>query len=115
MSQLVLFWKSLTFYGTVTSFDVLLQEFYHLASNKNEKYQVSTTRLEESLSKIRFRFPNIIREGNVECHLRHGPFLGVVKGLRDRFATFMMLLRLTIFNCKVQLGRQKWRPAIEKL
>ena len=45
-----------TVYGTVTSSDVILWEFYHLVQNKNEKCQVFITMLEESPSKTSLDF-----------------------------------------------------------
>ena len=70
-------------YGNVTSSDVLLQDIYRLVQGKNEKCQVFATRLEESLSKIRSRFPHMMREDDVERHLCDCLFYGMVKGLKD--------------------------------
>ena len=62
---------------------MLLQNFYRLVQGKSEKVQVFATRLEEALSQIHCHFPHLIGEGEVEHHLRHRFFYGMVKPLQD--------------------------------
>ena len=66
-------------YGTVTSSDELMQDFFQLKKTKLEKVQTFVTRIEESLSRIRSRFPGRIAIGEVDEYLEDCFFHGMYK------------------------------------
>ena len=71
-------------YGIVTSSHVLLQSVYWMEQGKNEKVQGFTMWLEEALSQVHVKFPQLISEPEVEWQLRERLFYGMSKPLRNR-------------------------------
>ena len=57
-------------FGTVTSFDMLRQNFYKITQGGNEKVPSFTTRLEGTLNQIRIRCPGRIANCEVPWHLK---------------------------------------------
>ena len=70
-------------YGTVTSSDGLMQDVLQLKQIKSEKVQTIMTRIEESLSRIRVRFPGRIVNGVANEYLKDHLFHGMHKSIRD--------------------------------
>ena len=69
-------------FGTVASFDVLMQNFYKI-SQGNEKVPSFVTRLEGTLNQIRIKCPGRIANHEVPSHLKDRLFHGVKKHVRD--------------------------------
>ena len=69
-------------FGTVASFDVLMQKFYKI-SQDNEKVPSFVTRLEGTLNQIRIKCPSRIADHEVSSHLKDRLFHGVKKHIRD--------------------------------
>ena len=69
-------------FGTVTSFDVLMQNFYKI-SQGNEKVPSFATWLEGTLNQIRIKCPGRIADHEVPSHLKDRLFHGVKKHVRD--------------------------------
>ena len=69
-------------FGTVTSFDVLMQNFYKI-SQGNEKVPSFATQLEGTLNQIRIKCPGRIADHEVPSHLKDRLFHGVKKHIRD--------------------------------
>ena len=61
--------KLLVIFGTVTSFDVLMQNFYKI-SQGNENVPSFATRLEGTLNQIRIKCPSRIANHEVPGHLK---------------------------------------------
>ena len=57
-------------YGTVASFDVLMQNFYKLQWGKIEKVPVYVTQLEGVLNAVQQEYHNMLSAGKVQKHLR---------------------------------------------
>ena len=57
--------KLLVIFGTVTSFDMLMQNFYKILQGGNEKVPSFMTRLEGTLNQIRIKCPGMIAEHEV--------------------------------------------------
>ena len=57
-------------FGTVASFDILMQNFYKI-SQGNEKVPLFGTRLEGTLNQIRIKCPGRIANHEVPSHLKH--------------------------------------------
>ena len=57
-------------FGTVASFDMLMQNFYKSTQGGNEKVPSFTTRLEGTLNQIRIRCPRRIANCEVPWHLK---------------------------------------------
>ena len=57
-------------FGTVASFDVLMQNFYKITQGNNEKVPSFVTRLEGTLYQIRLRCPRQITDHEVPWHLK---------------------------------------------
>ena len=70
-------------YGTVASFDMLMQNFYKITQGSSEKVPSFTTRLEGTLNQIRLRCPRQIANHEVPWHLKEWLFHGVRKHVRD--------------------------------
>ena len=49
--------KLLVIFGTIASFDVLMQNFYKITQGSNKKVPLFVTRLEGTLNQIRLRCP----------------------------------------------------------
>ena len=69
-------------FGTVVSFDVLMQNFYKILQG-NEKVPLFATRLEGTLNQIRIKCPSRIANHEVSSHLKGWLFHGVKKHVRD--------------------------------
>ena len=68
-------------FGTVASFDVLMQNFYKI-SQGNEKVPSFVTRLEGTLNQIQIKCPGGIADHEVPSHLKDRLFHGVKKHVR---------------------------------
>ena len=75
--------KLLVIFGTVMSFDVLMQSFYKIMQGGNEIVPSFMTRLEGTLNQIRIRCPGRIANHEVPWHLKERLFHGVKKLVRD--------------------------------
>ena len=69
-------------FGTVASFDVLMQNFYKI-SQGNEKVPSIATTLEGTLNQIRIKCPGRIANHEVPSHLKDQLFHWVKKHIRD--------------------------------
>ena len=69
-------------FGTVASFDVLMQNFYKI-SQGNEKVPSFVTWLEGTLNQIQIKCPGRIADHEVPSHLKDWLFHGVKKHIRD--------------------------------
>ena len=70
-------------FGTVASFDVLMQNFYKITQGGNEKVPSFAMRLGGTLNQIRIRCPGQIMDCEVPWHLKEQLFHGVRKQVRD--------------------------------
>ena len=59
-----------TVYRIVASLDVLMQPFYKISQNENEKIPAYTTRIEEALNQIRLKHPQRLDSAAIGGHLR---------------------------------------------
>ena len=57
-------------YGSVESFDTLMQEFYRTVQGKNEKVQTFVLHLERALKVINQQHPYAMTEGDGVKHLK---------------------------------------------
>ena len=55
-----------TAYGTVLGYDALMQQFYGVHMERNEKVQSCATRMEGSLNQIWVEFPAMISNAEAE-------------------------------------------------
>ena len=62
--------KLLVIFGTVASFDILMQNFYKISQGGNEKVPSFMTRLEGTLNQIRIKCPGRIANHEVPWHLK---------------------------------------------
>ena len=67
----------------VTSFNVLVQSFYEISQDWNEKFPAYTTRIKRALNQIRLKYPDKLERADFEGHLRELLFHGMKKGIRD--------------------------------
>ena len=70
-------------FGTVASFDVLVQNFYKVTQGNHEKVPSFATRLERTLNQIQLKCPGWIADCKVAWHLKDCLFHGVCKNIRD--------------------------------
>ena len=70
-------------YGTVASFDILMQNFYKLQQGKTEKVLVYVTHLEGALNAVQQESSMMLSTFKVQMHLRYCPFHGLHKHLHD--------------------------------
>ena len=75
--------KLIVIFGTVASFDVLMQNFYKITQGNNEKVPSFAMRLEGTLKQIRLRCPGLITNCEVPWHLKEWLFQRVCKYMRD--------------------------------
>ena len=76
--------KKLTvIFGTVASFDVLMQNFYKVTQSNHEKVPSIAMRLEGTLNQIQLQCPGRITDQEVQEHLKDYLFHGVCKHIRD--------------------------------
>ena len=74
--------KLTVIFGTVASFDVLMQNFYKVTKSSHEKVPSFATRLEGTLNQIRLKYPRRIVDQEVQQHLKDHLFHGVHKHMR---------------------------------
>ena len=70
-------------YGTIASFDVLMQNLYRLQQGKMEKVLVYVKWLEGALNAAQQEYPNLLSMGEVQKHLTDCLFHGLCKQLYD--------------------------------
>ena len=70
-------------FGTVASFDILMQNFYKVTQSNHEKVPSFTTRLEGTLNQIRLQCPGRITDHKVQQHLKDCLLNRVCKHIRD--------------------------------
>ena len=75
--------KLTVIFGTVASFDVLMQKFHKVTLGNHKKVPSFTTRVEGTLNQIRLKCPRRIADCKVACHLKDWLFHGVHKHIRD--------------------------------
>ena len=75
--------KLTVIFGTVASFDVLMQNFNKTRQGNNEKVPSFAMRLEGTLNQIRLRCPGQITNCEVQWHLKEWLFHRVHKYMRD--------------------------------
>ena len=75
--------KLLVIFRTVALFDVLMQNFYKITQENNEKVPSFAMRLEGTLNQIGIRCPGQITDCEVPWHLKKQLFHGVQKYVRD--------------------------------
>ena len=78
-----MFQKLAVIFGTVASFDTLMQNFYMVTLGNHEKIPSFATRLEGTLSQIRLQCPRRMTDLEVQQHLKDHLFHGVGKHIRD--------------------------------
>ena len=98
-------------YGTVASFDILMQHFYKLQQGKTEKVQVYVTHLEGTLNAVKQEYPMMLSAGIGQKHLRYCLFHGLCKQLHDSMCYLYNDLRimypeLLTAACKVNPGQE---------
>ena len=75
--------KLTVIFGAVTSFNVLMQNFYKVTQGNHEKVPSFATRLEGNLNPLWLKCPRRIADSEVACHLKDQLFHGVHKHIRD--------------------------------
>ena len=75
--------KLMVIFGTVASFNVLMQNFYKVTQGNHEKVPSFTTRLEGTLNQIQLKCPRWIANHKVPWHLKDCLFHGVCKHIQD--------------------------------
>ena len=65
-----IFRKLLVIFGTVASFNVLMQNFYEVMQGNNKKVPSFSMRLEEPLNQIRLQWPRRMTYLEVQQHLK---------------------------------------------
>ena len=75
--------KLTVIFGTVASFDILMQNFHKVTQNNNEKVPSFATRLEGALNQIQLQCPGRIMDLEVQQHLKDCLFHGVWKHIRN--------------------------------
>ena len=70
-------------YGSVESFDTLMQELYRIVQGKNEKVQTFVLHLERALKAIKQQHPYAMTEGEGVRHLKDHLFHGLKPNLHN--------------------------------
>ena len=70
-------------FGTIASFNVLMQNFYKITQGSSKKVPSFATRLEGILNQIRLRCPGQITDHEVPWHLKECLFYRVRKHMRE--------------------------------
>ena len=70
-------------FGTVASFDILLQSYYKVTQSNHEKVPSFAMRLEGNINQIQLQCPGRIMNQKVQQHLKDHLFHGVHKHIRD--------------------------------
>ena len=84
---------------------MVVQDFFQLKQSKLEKVQTFMTRIEESLSRIRARFPGRIANGKVDEYLKDCLFHGMHKSISDSIC--YLYDDKIVEVCRVVEGSQK--------
>ena len=107
--------KKLTvIFGTVVSFDVLMQNIYKVTQSNHKKVPSFATRLEGTLNQIRLQCPRRIMDQEVQQHLKDCLFQGMQKYIRDLIQYLYSNPRTTyselmITACKVESeNKEAW-------
>ena len=72
-------------YGSVKSFDTLMQEFYRIMQGKSEEVQTFVLHLERALKAIKQQHPYAMTEEDGHGHLKECLFHGLKPNLRNAF------------------------------
>ena len=75
--------KLTVIFGTMASFDVLMQNFSKVTQSNHKKVPSFATRLEGTLNQIQLKCPGKIMDWEVQQHLKDCLFHGVCKHIRD--------------------------------
>ena len=75
--------KLTVIFGTVASFDILMQNFYKVTQGNPKEIPSFATRLEGTLNQIRLQCPRRVTDLEVQQHLKDCLFHGVCKHIRD--------------------------------
>ena len=75
--------KLLIIFGTVASFDVLMQNFYKVTKGNNEKVPSFLMQLEETLNRIHLQCPGRMTDLEAQQHLKDHLFHGICKHICD--------------------------------
>ena len=75
--------KLLVIFGTVASFDILMQNFYKVMQGNNEKVPSFTMRLEGTLNQIRLQCPRRMTDLEIQQHLKDCLFNGIQNTMCD--------------------------------
>ena len=75
--------KLTVIFGTVASFNVLMQKFYIVTQGNHKKVPSFSTRLEGTLNQIRLQCPRRVTDLEVQQHLKDCLFHRVCKHIRD--------------------------------
>ena len=71
--------KLAVIFGTMASFDILMQNFYKVTQGNHEKVPSFALRLEGTLNQIRLQFPGRMMDLKVQQHLKDCLFHGICK------------------------------------
>ena len=75
--------KFTVIFGTVASFNVLMQNFYKVTQSSHDKVPSFATRVEGTLNQIMLQCPRRIIDWKVQQHLKDHLFPGVCKHIGD--------------------------------
>ena len=94
-------------FGTIVSFDVLMQNFYKVTQNKHEKVPSFATRLEGTQNQIRLQCPRRIMDQEVQQYLKDCLFHEAQKHIRDSIYFLYrnpdtMYSQLMVIACKAE-------------
>ena len=81
-------------YGTVASFNILMQHFYKLQQGKTEKLLICVTHLEGVLNVVQQEHPMMLSMGKFQKQLRDHLFHGFCKQLHDSICHLYNDLRI---------------------
>ena len=110
--------KLAVIFGTVASYDVLMQNFYKVMQGNNEKVPSFATRLEGTLNQIQLQCPNQITDCEVPWHLKEWLFHGVCKHVRDSIRYLYgnpatTYPKLVVAACRVESEMQETRERVK--
>ena len=99
-------------FGTEVSFNVLMQNFYKVTHNNNEKVPSFATRLEGILNQIWLQCPGRITDWEVQQHLKDHLFHGIWKHIRDSICYLYsnpntMYSQLMVAACKAETENEE--------
>ena len=75
--------KLIVIFGTVVSFDILMQNFYQVTPGNHEKVPTFAMRLEGTINQIWLQCPGRITDWEVQQHLKDHLFHRICKHIRD--------------------------------